>query len=59
MSYAAAGEKYWVGRGGFFQVNRFLVDELVRVVTDGRKGLIAWDLYAGVGLVFAGVGAEI
>ncbi|MEO6981502.1 MAG: hypothetical protein ABI072_00115 [Edaphobacter sp.] len=31
-------------------MNRFLVDELVRVVTAGRKGLIAWDLYAGVGL---------
>lgn len=50
LSYAAAGEKYWVGRGGFFQVNRFLVDELVRIVAAGRKGLMAWDLYAGVGL---------
>jgi 23S rRNA (uracil1939-C5)-methyltransferase len=50
LSYRVAGEEYWVGRGGFFQVNRFLVDELVRVVTEGRKGLMAWDLYAGVGL---------
>jgi len=50
LSYAAADEKYWVGRGGFFQVNRFLVDELVRVVTSGRTGTLAWDLYAGVGL---------
>jgi len=39
-----------VGRGGFFQVNRFLVDELVRTVTAGRQGTMAWDLYAGVGL---------
>ncbi len=31
-------------------MNRFLVGELVRVVTEGRKGLIAWDLFAGVGL---------
>jgi 23S rRNA (uracil1939-C5)-methyltransferase len=50
LNYHAAGEDYWVGRGGFFQVNRFLVDELVRIVTAGRRGAIAWDLYAGVGL---------
>ena len=50
LSYRAAGEDYWVGRGGFFQVNRFLIDELVSIVTTGRQGTIAWDLYAGVGL---------
>lgn len=50
LSYAAAGEKYWVGRGGFFQVNRSLVDELVRIVAADRSGMLAWDLYAGVGL---------
>ena len=38
LSYRAAGEDYWVSRGGFFQVNRFLVDELVRIVTDGPAG---------------------
>ncbi len=50
LSYTAAGEKYWVSRGGFFQVNRFLVDELVRMVAADRRGSLAWDLYAGVGL---------
>jgi 23S rRNA (uracil1939-C5)-methyltransferase len=50
LSYHAAGEDYWVSQGGFFQINRFLVDELVRIVTDGRRGTIAWDLYAGAGL---------
>lgn len=50
LSYAADGEKYWVSRGGFFQVNRSLVDELVRIVTAERRGALAWDLYAGVGL---------
>lgn len=50
LSYQAAGEKYWVSRGGFFQVNRFLVDELVRIVAVNRRGSLAWDLYAGVGL---------
>ncbi len=50
LEYTAAGRQYWVSRGGFFQVNRFLVDELVKLVTDGRRGLLAWDLFAGVGL---------
>jgi 23S rRNA (uracil1939-C5)-methyltransferase len=43
-------ETYWITRGGFFQVNRFLVATLVRLVCDGRRGALAWDLYAGVGL---------
>jgi 23S rRNA (uracil1939-C5)-methyltransferase len=50
LLYTAAGMDYWVSRGGFFQVNRFLVDEMVRLVTEGRHGRLAWDLYAGVGL---------
>ena len=50
LLYSAAGMDYWVSRGGFFQVNRFLVDEMVQVVTEGRHGRLAWDLYAGVGL---------
>jgi 23S rRNA (uracil1939-C5)-methyltransferase len=50
LSYRAADESYWVSRGGFFQVNRFLLDKLVNVVTSDRRGSLAWDLYAGVGL---------
>ncbi len=50
LTYPAADESYWVSRGGFFQVNRFLIDELVRIVAAERKGTLAWDLYAGVGL---------
>jgi 23S rRNA (uracil1939-C5)-methyltransferase len=50
LSYHAAGEDYWVSRGGFFQVNRYLVDELVKIVVAERHGQLAWDLYAGVGL---------
>ncbi len=42
-----------VGGGAFFQVNRFLVDELVRIVAGGRSGEVALDLYAGVGLFSA------
>jgi 23S rRNA (uracil1939-C5)-methyltransferase len=50
LSYHAADEHYWISRGGFFQVNRFLIDELVRIVAANRQGQLAWDLYAGVGL---------
>jgi 23S rRNA (uracil1939-C5)-methyltransferase len=56
LNYSVAGEGYWISRGGFFQVNRFLVDELVRIVTAGRQGTIAWDLYAGVGLFSRALG---
>ncbi len=50
LPYAAAAETYWVSRGGFFQVNRFLLDRLVELVCGGRSGALAWDLFAGVGL---------
>ena len=39
-----------VSKGSFFQVNRFLVDQLVEEVTGGPGGGTAVDLYAGVGL---------
>ena len=31
-------------------MNRFLIDPLVQLVTNGETGATAWDLYAGVGL---------
>jgi 23S rRNA (uracil1939-C5)-methyltransferase len=46
----AAGTKYRVGHFSFFQVNRFLVDDLVRTVCDEESGRLALDLFAGVGL---------
>jgi 23S rRNA (uracil1939-C5)-methyltransferase len=46
----AAGRKYRVGHFSFFQVNRFLVDDLVRTVCDEENGRLALDLFAGVGL---------
>ncbi|HEY1803698.1 MAG TPA: 23S rRNA (uracil(1939)-C(5))-methyltransferase RlmD, partial [Terracidiphilus sp.] len=42
--------QYRVDQGSFFQVNRWLVDELVETVTNGLSGGLAWDLFAGVGL---------
>ncbi len=50
ISYAAAGGRFRVGHLSFFQVNRFLVDELVRAVADGPSGGLALELFAGVGL---------
>jgi 23S rRNA (uracil1939-C5)-methyltransferase len=50
LNYDAAGTKYWVSRGAFFQVNRYLVEELVALVAANRTGTLAWDLFAGVGL---------
>jgi 23S rRNA (uracil1939-C5)-methyltransferase len=41
---------YRVSAGSFFQTNRFLTDKLVDLVTAGRSGELALDLYAGVGL---------
>jgi 23S rRNA (uracil1939-C5)-methyltransferase len=43
-------QDFWITRGGFFQINRFLLPELARIATFGRSGALAWDLYAGVGL---------
>lgn len=46
----AAGVKYRVGHFSFFQVNRSLVDDLVRTVCDEENGRLALDLFSGVGL---------
>ncbi len=47
-------EAYWITRGGFFQVNRFLLPTLVELVCidsgHPRNGTLAWDLFSGVGL---------
>jgi 23S rRNA (uracil1939-C5)-methyltransferase len=50
LDYQAAGFRYQVEHGSFFQVNRWLVDALVENVASGQRGSLAWDLYAGVGL---------
>ena len=42
--------RFRVSSNSFFQVNRFLHDELVNATLDGLEGETALDLYAGVGL---------
>jgi 23S rRNA (uracil1939-C5)-methyltransferase len=53
LRYRTKNHEYQVTAGAFFQVNRYLIDELVSVVTGGARGDIALDLYAGVGLFSA------
>ena len=50
IAYRVADFDYRVENGAFFQVNRWILDELVRRVVGNRKGELAWDLFAGVGL---------
>jgi 23S rRNA (uracil1939-C5)-methyltransferase len=50
LEYPAAGHTFRVSHRSFFQVNRFLIDELVSCALDGAEGGSAVDLYAGVGL---------
>ena len=56
LRYDTEKNSYRVGHMSFFQVNRFLIDEMVRVVTapppdaGGKRQKLALDLFAGVGL---------
>jgi 23S rRNA (uracil1939-C5)-methyltransferase len=50
LIYQTARAAYRVSAGSFFQTNRYLTDELVKIVTRGQSGEAALDLYAGVGL---------
>jgi 23S rRNA (uracil1939-C5)-methyltransferase len=43
------GFQFQVNHLSFFQVNRFLLEELLQAVVSGAKGATALDLYAGVG----------
>lgn len=56
LLYPVEGYNYRVSLGSFFQVNRFLIPDLLRLAIGARdkneirSGGLAWDLYAGVGL---------
>jgi len=53
IRYRTKNHEYRVSTGTFFQVNRYLVDDLVSVVTGNARGDVALDLYAGGGLFSA------
>ncbi|MFZ0318120.1 MAG: class I SAM-dependent RNA methyltransferase [Candidatus Sulfotelmatobacter sp.] len=59
LTYRTKNAAYRVSSGAFFQTNRFLIDELVSVVTAGRSGNVALDLYAGVGLFSTTLACDI
>ncbi len=50
IPYTAAGATYRVGHLSFFQVNRFMIEELATAVVGDAMGALALDLFAGVGL---------
>lgn len=50
LTYQTQRAPYRVSSGSFFQTNRHLTDELMKIVTEGQSGNLALDLYAGVGL---------
>jgi 23S rRNA (uracil1939-C5)-methyltransferase len=50
LTYQTQRAAYRVSAGSFFQTNRHLTDELVKIVTAGQPGQLALDLYAGAGL---------
>jgi 23S rRNA (uracil1939-C5)-methyltransferase len=51
IEYSTGGHAYRVGHFSFFQVNDFLIEELVRhTAASEEPGRLAFDLFAGVGL---------
>ena len=58
----AAGRRWRVGAGGFWQVHPGAADALVAAAMDGLRlvaGERCWDLYAGVGLFSAAMAAAV
>src|SRR5260370_1478024 len=49
LTHEASGYKYRVSHLSFFQVNRFLIEDLLKTVTADCQGALALDLYSGVG----------
>jgi len=49
LVHRAGGFDFQVSHLSFFQVNRFLIEDLLRTVVAGAQGDFAVDLYAGVG----------
>jgi len=58
LSYQTKTAAFRVSAGSFFQVNRYLTDELMKIVREGQSGELALDLYAGVGLFSRALAAD-
>jgi 23S rRNA (uracil1939-C5)-methyltransferase len=49
LLHEAGGYKFRVSHLSFFQVNRFMIEDLLKTVTANAQGALALDLYSGVG----------
>ena len=49
LLHEAGGYRFRVSHLSFFQVNRFLLEDLLNTVTANAQGALALDLYSGVG----------
>ncbi len=49
LTHQAGGFQFRVSHLSFFQVNRFLIEDLLKTVTANAHGALALDLYSGVG----------
>jgi 23S rRNA (uracil1939-C5)-methyltransferase len=49
LTHEGGGFQYRVSHLSFFQVNRFLIEDLLKTVTANAHGTLALDLYSGVG----------
>jgi len=49
LTHTAGGFDFRASHLSFFQVNRFLIEDLLQSVVAGKSGSLALDLYAGVG----------
>jgi 23S rRNA (uracil1939-C5)-methyltransferase len=58
LIYKTQRAAYRVSAGSFFQINRHLTDELVKIVTQHQSGDFALDLYAGAGLFSTALGGD-
>ena len=59
LTYHTQRSSFRVSAGSFFQTNRHLTDELIRIVTEGASGKLALDLYAGVGLFSTALACDV
>jgi 23S rRNA (uracil1939-C5)-methyltransferase len=50
LEYTIGEDRFLISGDSFFQVNRFLLPDLVECAVGDAAGDLAWDLYAGVGL---------
>jgi len=48
--FRALGREYLFTAESFFQANRYMIEHLIRVATEGMSGGLAVDLYCGIGL---------